>query len=68
MRWPTESGYLIIGSNELGFPQIGRQIDKREERFLVKDYYQIFYVVTGNEIHILHIWDSRRDPSDLHLV
>lgn len=47
------------------FPQIGRQLDQREERFLVKDYYQIFYITSGNEIHILHIWDSRRDPEDL---
>lgn len=47
------------------FPQIGRQIEQREERFLVKDYYQIFYITSGNEIHILHIWDSRRDPNEL---
>jgi plasmid stabilization system protein ParE len=46
------------------FPEIGRQIDQRDERFLVRDYYQIFYITSGNEIHILHIWDSRRDPND----
>jgi len=47
------------------FPQIGRQIDGREERFIVKDFYQVFYLETVNEIHILHLWDSRRDPGDL---
>jgi plasmid stabilization system protein ParE len=47
------------------FPQIGRQIDQREERFLVRDNYQIFYTIFCNEIHILHIWDSRRDPNDI---
>jgi len=47
------------------FPKIGRQIENREERFIVKDFYQIFYFETSNEIHILHIWDSRRDPDDL---
>ena len=47
------------------FPQIGRVLDMREERFLVKDNYQIFYVIAGNEIQILHIWDSRRDPDDI---
>jgi len=50
------------------FPQIGRQIDQREERFLVKDHYQIFYTISDNEIHILHIWDSRRDPNDNALL
>ena len=50
------------------FPDIGRQIEQREERFLVKDYYQIFYIETFNEIHILYIWDTRRDPDDLHLI
>ncbi len=47
------------------FPKIGRQLDNREERFIVKDFYQVFYIETINEIQILHIWDSRRDPDDL---
>ena len=46
------------------FPKIGRQIDDREERFLVKDYYQVFYMESDLEIYILHIWDSRRNPED----
>jgi plasmid stabilization system protein ParE len=44
------------------FPYIGRQMEDRSERFLIKDYYQIFYEIAGNNIHILHIWDCRRDP------
>jgi plasmid stabilization system protein ParE len=49
------------------FPQIGRQIDNRNERFLVRDYYQIFYLLSDKDIYILHIWDSRRNPDDLPL-
>ena len=47
------------------FPKLGRQLDKREERFFVKDSYQIFYIETADAIELLHIWDSRRNPKDL---
>ena len=47
------------------FPQIGRQLYNREERFFVKDSYQIFYLETTESIHILHIWANRRNPEDL---
>jgi plasmid stabilization system protein ParE len=50
------------------FPEIGRIIEGRKERFLVKDAYQIFYSIKETEIHILHIWDSRRNPEDLILT
>jgi plasmid stabilization system protein ParE len=50
------------------FPKIGRQIENRSERFLVKDYYQIFYIESATEISILHIWDSRRDPQELQFT
>ncbi|MFA6403443.1 MAG: type II toxin-antitoxin system RelE/ParE family toxin [Salinivirgaceae bacterium] len=47
------------------FPEMGRKLDNRNERILVKDAYQIFYSIAENEIHIVHIWDSRRNPDDL---
>jgi len=47
------------------FPQMGRILKNTEIRFLVVDYYQIFYKITDIEIRILHIWDSRRNPNDL---
>ena len=47
------------------FTEIGRLINNNEIRFLVKDYYQIFYIYFDKEIRILHIWDSRRNPDDL---
>ena len=47
------------------FPEMGKLIRNTEIRFLVKDYYQIFYKYSDDEIRILHIWDSRRNPDDL---
>ena len=49
------------------YPQLGRKLDHREERFFVKDHYQIFYIETTDSIEIIHIWDSRRNPDDLKL-
>ena len=47
------------------FPQMGRAVEGRNERFVVKDAYQIFYSINGSDINILHLWDSRRNPDDL---
>ncbi len=49
------------------YPELGRQLDNREERFFVKEAYQIFYTFDDATIIILHIWDSRRNPGDLAL-
>ena len=49
------------------FPLLGRQLENREERVIVKDYYQIFYLDEDDGIKILHLWDSRRDPEELNL-
>lgn len=49
------------------YPKLGRQLDMREERFFVKDSYQIFYIETNDSIELLHIWDSRRNPDGLSL-
>jgi plasmid stabilization system protein ParE len=46
---------------------LGRKIEKREERYFVKDSYVIFYRSQGNSIEILHIWDSRRNPDDIKI-
>jgi plasmid stabilization system protein ParE len=50
------------------FPETGRKLDNREERFFVKNCYQIFYIVSKTTVDILHIWDSRRNPQDLDLL
>jgi plasmid stabilization system protein ParE len=49
------------------FPFMGRQLTNREERVLVKDHYQIYYLIEGEEIKILRVWDSRRNPEDFYL-
>ena len=48
-------------------PELGRQLAGREERFFVKEAYQIFYRSDDRSIEILHLWDSRRNPEDLPL-
>jgi len=47
------------------FPEIGRKYDDLKIRFLIKDNYQIFYDLNETEIHILHIWDSRRNKKNM---
>jgi plasmid stabilization system protein ParE len=46
------------------FPNLGRELENRKERLVVKDHYQIFYLEEEDYIKILHIWDTRRDPKD----
>lgn len=38
------------------------------DKIRILDYYQIFYKYTENEIRILHLWDSRRNPEDLIII
>lgn len=47
------------------YPEIGKVYNELNIRYLVKDNFQIFYDFTATEIHVLHIWDSRRDKSNL---
>jgi len=49
------------------YPSLGRKLENREERFFIKDDYQIFYLDEEDSIKILHIWDTRRDPKDFPL-
>lgn len=46
------------------FSNLGRKLEGREERFIVKDHYQIFYLEGEDSVTILHIWDTRRNPED----
>ncbi len=50
------------------FPKMGRLLEDSDIRFLVVDYYQIFYKYTETEIRILYLWDSRRNPEDLIII
>jgi plasmid stabilization system protein ParE len=46
------------------FPILGRELENRKERFVIKDHYQIFYLEEDDYIIILHLWDTRRNPKD----
>ena len=46
------------------FPEMGRQLENTNIKFLVIEYYQIFYKFSEDEIKVLHVWDSRRNPDD----
>ena len=43
---------------------MGRQLENTNIKFLVIEYYQIFYKFSEDEIKVLHVWDSRRNPDD----
>jgi len=49
------------------FPYWVGLLENREERVFVKDYYQFFYLDESEDIKILHLWDSRRNPEDLDI-
>lgn len=49
------------------FPEIGRVYQNTELRFIVKYRYLIFNKIQETEVRILHIWDTRRNPEDLHI-
>jgi len=50
------------------FPKIGKLTDDKTLRIkIVRDYLMI-YQETQTQIHILTIWDSRRDPDKLEKI
>ena len=51
----------------ISFPEMGRKVPNREERFLVKDTYLVFYSICDDEIQIVHIWDNRRNPKNIQI-
>ncbi len=51
-----------------GFPRLGRNMPDSDIQFIVKDYYQIFYRFAHDDVRILHMWDSRRNPDCLEIT
>jgi toxin YoeB len=49
------------------YPHLGRALENRDERCIVKDHYQLFYREADDTIEILHIWDTRRNPDDFSI-
>jgi plasmid stabilization system protein ParE len=49
------------------FPYSGKVLNNIEHRSFTKKPFEIIYMITNDEIVILHIWDTRRNPEDLIL-
>jgi plasmid stabilization system protein ParE len=47
-------------------PYIGRRTDDEDVKVLLIGVYLVFYEITVNEIHILVVWDGRRNPKELN--
>ncbi len=43
------------------YPEIGRQIENKNQRFIIVKEYYLFYEVKGKHLKILDIRDMRRD-------
>ncbi len=46
---------------------IGKSTDEPGIRVIIYNNYEIFYQLSEDEIEVLLIWDSRRNPKDLKL-
>ncbi|MCE2964045.1 MAG: type II toxin-antitoxin system RelE/ParE family toxin [Chitinophagales bacterium] len=47
------------------YESLGRKTSDPKVRFIIISNYLMFFEVHKEEIHILHIWDTRRNPEDL---
>ncbi|KAA0990992.1 type II toxin-antitoxin system RelE/ParE family toxin [Dyadobacter aurulentus] len=46
------------------FPKIGRVTDRKDIRIFPFQHYGILYKFSESKIHILSVWDFRRNPDD----
>ncbi len=57
---------IIKSIEKIGkFNFIGKEVENDKARILLSGNYSIFYEISQNEIHILCIWDNRRNPDTL---
>ena len=47
------------------FPNMGKRYKDSDIRCFVKENYEIYYSYTSDELEILQIWDTRRNPETL---
>lgn len=47
------------------FPVLGRPTELADIKYIMVGVYDVFYKEYPESIHILLVWDSRRDPSTL---
>lgn len=46
------------------FPFIGKMTDKENIRYAVVKEYLLFYQINDNDISVLKVWNSRRNPTE----
>jgi len=49
------------------FCDLGKLFPESNNRFILKDHFQIIYTINDEYIEILHIWDTRQNPKNLPL-
>ena len=53
-------------------PEIGAIVDDvmpaGRYRHVVVSPYRVIYRLKGSEVRVMRVWDSRRDPEDLHVA
>jgi toxin YoeB len=47
------------------FPSLGKSSAKNSERILYKEHYSIIYKYIDDDILILQLWDTRRNPEQM---
>lgn len=47
------------------YPSLGRPTDDPEVKNILAKEFLIFYIETGTEFNIMHIWDERRNPDEM---
>lgn len=68
-RYPEKLEKLFEKSAELisNFPNIGTRTTYRNVYSKVVKDYKIFYRIQSDEIQILRVWDTRRNPGSIEL-
>jgi len=46
------------------YPNLGKKIDYKDLRVIIKGDYKIYYKITRKEINIRLVWDCRQNPED----
>jgi hypothetical protein len=58
---------LFIESSKLvrDFQSLGKATQDPKVKYIIISNYLMFYEENKEEVHILHIWDQRRNPDEL---
>jgi plasmid stabilization system protein ParE len=61
--------HLLDGASDLGSnPELGfvskRTDDATVREYVVRPYYSLLYRHNGDVLHVLRVWDGRRDPAE----